>query len=316
MSQQNKKRKPKYQKISLQIKNQIIDNVNNKGLPIREVAANFQLAASTVQKNRIAPKSRGGNKRSILNEQLKEFLEAVIEEELWISISDLAQKLVDQFPNIQSQSHLTMGGQEWPIEPAFTKASDIVPDSHNTLKTIQQRKEYIQKIYNENINIYRDMVNIDETGFNLHFSKSRGHARCGRPAIHKVVSNRVKNISVIAAINENGILHYKSILGSVNSEIFATFIDKLLRIIPNRKFLVMDNICFHKSDIVKEIVEDTTYQILYLPPYSPFLNMIENCFSKIKDSVAKNYLKDQETILSRMNNAFNIVMNEDCEEWI
>ncbi|CAG8787011.1 2693_t:CDS:1, partial [Cetraspora pellucida] len=41
--------KPKYQKISLQIKNQIMDNVNNKGLPIRKVAANFQLAASTVQ---------------------------------------------------------------------------------------------------------------------------------------------------------------------------------------------------------------------------------------------------------------------------
>ncbi|CAG8644430.1 14810_t:CDS:2 [Cetraspora pellucida] len=77
MSQQNKKRKPKYQKISLQIKNQIIDNVNNK-------------AASTVQsiikvfdrENRIAPKSRGGNKRSILNKQHKEFLEAAIEEEL------------------------------------------------------------------------------------------------------------------------------------------------------------------------------------------------------------------------------------------
>ncbi|CAG8702306.1 4956_t:CDS:1 [Cetraspora pellucida] len=109
MSQQNKKRKPKYQKISLQIKNQIIDNVNNKGLPIREVAANFQLAASTVQsiievfdqENQIASKSRGGDKRSILNKQHKEFFEAVIKEELWISILDLAQKLVNQFPNIQ-----------------------------------------------------------------------------------------------------------------------------------------------------------------------------------------------------------------------
>ncbi|CAG8707848.1 7176_t:CDS:2, partial [Cetraspora pellucida] len=231
-------------------------------LPIREVAANFQLAASTVQsiikvfdrKNRIAPKSRGGDKRSILNKQHKEFLEAAIEEESWIFISDLAQKLVDQFSNIQ--------------------------------------KEYIQKIYNENINIYRDMVYIDETGFNLHLSKSRGHAHRGQSAIRKVVSNRVKNISVIAAINENGVLHYKSILGLVNSEIFVTFIDELLRIIPNRKFLVMDNIYFHKSDIVKEIVKDTIYQILYIPPYSLFLNLIENCFSKIKDSVAKNHLRD------------------------
>ncbi|CAG8830622.1 19225_t:CDS:1, partial [Cetraspora pellucida] len=42
-----------------------------------------------------------GDKRSILNEQYKEFLEAAIEEEPWISISDLAQKLVNQFLNIQ-----------------------------------------------------------------------------------------------------------------------------------------------------------------------------------------------------------------------
>ncbi|CAG8676827.1 2245_t:CDS:2 [Cetraspora pellucida] len=54
-----------------------------------EVAANFQLAASTVQsiievfdqENRIALKSQGGDKRFILNEQHKEFLEAAIEEE-------------------------------------------------------------------------------------------------------------------------------------------------------------------------------------------------------------------------------------------
>ncbi|CAG8568332.1 3118_t:CDS:1, partial [Cetraspora pellucida] len=100
MSYQNKKKTLNI-KISLQIKNQIIDNVNNKGLPIQEVAANFQLAASTVQsiievfdrENQIVFKSQGGDKRSILNKQHKEFLEAVIKEEPWISISDLAQKL-------------------------------------------------------------------------------------------------------------------------------------------------------------------------------------------------------------------------------
>ncbi|CAG8755101.1 21738_t:CDS:1, partial [Cetraspora pellucida] len=47
------------------------------------------------------------------------------------------------------------------------------------------------------------MVYIDETGFNLHLSKSRGHACHSQPAIRKVISNREKNISVIAAINEN-----------------------------------------------------------------------------------------------------------------
>ncbi|CAG8809192.1 12220_t:CDS:1, partial [Cetraspora pellucida] len=66
------------------------------------------------------------------------------------------------------------------------KRLTVVPDSHNTPETIQQKKEYVQKIYNENINIYRNMVYIDETGFNLHLSKSRDHMHRGRPAICKV----------------------------------------------------------------------------------------------------------------------------------
>ncbi|CAG8641445.1 22515_t:CDS:2 [Cetraspora pellucida] len=106
-------------------------------------------------------------------------------------------------------------------------------------------------------------------------------------AIHKVVNNRGKNISVIAAINKNGVLHYKSILA-------------------------MDNISFHRSDVVKETVANTTHQLLYLPAYSSFLNPIENCFLKLKDSVARNHLRGRETILSRMNNEFNIVTEEDC----
>ncbi|CAG8837315.1 21791_t:CDS:2, partial [Racocetra persica] len=185
-------------------------DVNNKCLPIREVAANFQLAASTVQsivdvfdrENQIAPKPR-----------------------------DLKQKLVDQFPNIQICERTVA---RYVTNLGFTlKRLTVVPEGRNTPETIQKRKDYVQKIYNENINIYSDIVYIDETGFNLHLSKSRGHAHRGQPAIRKVESNRGKNISVIAAINENGVLYHKSILGSVNSEIYATFIYELINIIPN-----------------------------------------------------------------------------------
>ncbi|CAG8644429.1 12916_t:CDS:2, partial [Racocetra fulgida] len=193
------------------------------------------------------------------------------------------------------------------------KRLTVIPEGHNTPETIQKRKDYIQKIYNENINIYSNIVYIDETGFNLHLFKSRGRAHRGQPAIRKVESNRRKNIFVIAAINKNGVLYYKSILGSVNSEIYATFIYELINIIPNGKFLAMDNIAFHRSNIVKSAIANTTHKFLYLPPYSPFLNLIENWFSKVKDSVARNRLRDRETILNRMNNAFNNVTEEDCE---
>ncbi|CAG8803766.1 12475_t:CDS:2, partial [Cetraspora pellucida] len=319
MAQEKKKRASKYQKIPLETKKKIINKVNNKCVPIWDVAANFQLAASTIQsivdrfdrEGRITSKPRGGDKKSILNEQHKNFLEEAIEQEPWITIADLIQELVDQFPNLQLSDRTVA---RYIRNMGFTlKRLTVVPEGRNSDDTIQKRKQYVERIYNENINIYSDMVYIDETDFNLHLSTSRGRACHGQPAIHKVVNNRGKNISIIAAINEDGVLHYKSILGSVNGEILTTFINELNDIIPSDKFLVMDNVHFHRTDVVKEAVKNTTHEIFYLPPYSPFLNLIENCFSKVKNSVTRIHLRNRETILGRINDAFNIVTEEDCK---
>ncbi|OMJ16922.1 hypothetical protein AYI70_g6294, partial [Smittium culicis] len=42
----------------------------------------------------------------------------------------------------------------------------------------------------------------------------------------------------------------------------------------------MDNVAFHKTELVKTFIENSGFKLLYLPPYSPFLNLIENLFSK------------------------------------
>ena len=51
----------------------------------------------------------------------------------------------------------------------------------------------------------------------------------------------------------------------------------------NLKKDAMDNVRFHKMKIVEELVLDYGHNILYLPPYSPFLKPIENVFSKWKN---------------------------------
>jgi transposase len=46
--------------------------------------------------------------------------------------------------------------------------------------------------------------------------------------------------------------------------------------------MVMDNFCVHKGERVRELVENAGCELLYLPPYSPDLNPIEEAFSKVK----------------------------------
>ena len=46
--------------------------------------------------------------------------------------------------------------------------------------------------------------------------------------------------------------------------------------------MVVDNLCVHKGKQVRELVENAGCELLYLPPYSPDLNPIEEAFSKVK----------------------------------
>jgi transposase len=46
--------------------------------------------------------------------------------------------------------------------------------------------------------------------------------------------------------------------------------------------VVMDNLSAHKGERVRKVIEDRGCQLLYLPPYSPDLNPIEEAFSKVK----------------------------------
>lgn len=99
----------KYQQISSDQREKIINEVNNKGNSIRKVATKFRMSHSTVQdivkrfdeENRITLKQRGGDKRSILNEDHKNFLSECVEEEPWISIADLTQKLIHRYSNLK-----------------------------------------------------------------------------------------------------------------------------------------------------------------------------------------------------------------------
>jgi transposase len=51
--------------------------------------------------------------------------------------------------------------------------------------------------------------------------------------------------------------------------------------------VVMDNATFHKGGRIRELIETAGCQLLYLPPYSPDLNKIEQCWSLLKSRIRK-----------------------------
>jgi len=67
--------------------------------------------------------------------------------------------------------------------------------------------------------------------------------------------------------------------------------------------IVLDNCSIHHTDLLKELVESCGHKLVYLPPYSPFLNPTEECWGKIKNRFERQKLGEKETVSTRVAQA-------------
>ncbi len=125
---------------------------------------------------------------------------------------------------------------------------------------------------------------IDEAGFNLTKRRKRGKNIIGQRAIVEVPGQRGGNITMCAAITHHGVM------GPYNTAHLITFLDTLHNtLIPPdqvdgpeqlRYVVIWDNISFHRAALVRNwFTAHPCFLVVYLPPYSPFLNTIEDFFS-------------------------------------
>ena len=77
--------------------------------------------------------------------------------------------------------------------------------------------------------------------------------------------------------------------GAINGELFLAYVEQvLLPTLREGDIVVMDNLSSHKVAGVEKAILSVGAKILYLPPYSPDFNPIENVFSKLKTLVRKS----------------------------
>jgi transposase len=124
-----------------------------------------------------------------------------------------------------------------------------------------------------------------------------------------VPRNRGKNQTLIASITiEGGIGEALSIKGATDAELFETYVEAFLA--PTLKVgqvVVLDGLGAHRTNRVRELIEERGAELLFLPSYSPDLNPIEEAFSKIKNIVRKAGARTRE--------ALSAVTLEDVAGW-
>lgn len=70
---------------------------------------------------------------------------------------------------------------------------------------------------------------------------------------------------------------------------------------------------FHKTEMVLNMLAEKGVSVEFLPPYSPFLNPIENMFSKWKGIVKKTCPQNEADLFNSIQNSIQTISEVDCE---
>jgi transposase len=132
----------------------------------------------------------------------------------------------------------------------------------------------------------RRLVFIDETAVKTNMTRLRGWSPRGQRLVEKVPHGHWMTTTLIAALGSRGIRCATTVDGAVNGDVFRAFVRQVLApALQPGDLVVLDNLAAHKVAGVQEAIAVAQAEVVYLPPYSPDLNPIENAFSKIKQGM-------------------------------
>lgn len=184
-------------------------------------------------------------------------------------------------------------------------------------------------------------VFIDEAGFNLHTQRNHGRSSKGTPAKSTVPTGKGVTFTILGAISQAGIINIGvkkpesasskkrkadgkevKINGKVGTrtEHFLAYITNVMNTLDKNNIkgqhIVMDNAPIHKPKVIKALIEERGHKCIYLPPYSPFLNPIEEFWSKVKAGVRRTPLTADDRLTDRICESVRKVTKKDCKGWI
>lgn len=248
----------------------------------------YKTAYSWIRSGEVEGKSRGGNKPTVLTDEMKSMIIREVEDDPTITIKKLQSLITSGHHLLVSTMTISnfLNGQLYTIKKLYHQ-----PQNMNTSENKAKRKMYIQQL-NAYIQDGRQIMFTDETNFNLFIRRSNGRSKVGTRAVCTLPASRGPNLHLIGAITNNGIVKMTTNRGSFTWQKANEWFTQLLEFwvesghVLSELVVVADNApCHNRLHLVFEASEA---KLLKLGPYSPMLNAIETIWSKIKASVKAN----------------------------
>ena len=163
-----------------------------------------------------------------------------------------------------------------------------------------------------------ELVFLDETGIHLCMAREYGRSESGKRVYEGKRQHPQKKdkLTWVSALSNTKLFAHFEIKGSMTGAAFLTYVEEILlpELEPNQ-IVVMDNLACHKTEAVRNAFEKAGQRILFLPPYSPDLNPIKECWSKFKSFLKKEAARAVEALQHATQAALDSISQQDIQGW-
>jgi transposase len=161
------------------------------------------------------------------------------------------------------------------------------------------------------------LVFIDETWAKTNMAPLRGWGPRGRRLPAKAPYGHWKTMTFLAALRHDRIEAPFVFDGPINGEAFRLYVEtQLIPTLRPGDVVVLDNLGSHKGKAVRKAIRAVGARIIFLPPYSPDLNPIEQVFSKLKHLMRRAAERSPQAAWKRIGTLLDHFTPEECGRYL
>jgi len=161
------------------------------------------------------------------------------------------------------------------------------------------------------------LVFVDETGTATNMAPRYGWDLSSERVTMSAPHGSWTSTTFVAGLTEGGFIAPLVMHGAMNGSVFEAWVEKcLVPALPPRAIVVMDNLSSHKGARVRELLEEAGAEALYLPPYSPDLNPIEQAFAKLKHLLRAARQRTSEVLREEIGTVLERFEPSECANYL
>ena len=147
-------------------------------------------------------------------------------------------------------------------------------------------------------------------------TRARGRAPRGTRIAEATPQGHWQVLTTLAALALRGIVGAMTVESATDGDVFLAYPEHVLcPKLQSGDVVVMDNLSAHKVAGVRELIAAYGAVLLYLPPYSPDFNPIEQCWSKIKQILRALKARSAEALEQAVAQALAAITVENAQAW-